>query len=60
MTDRRKHADRRATRGPGFVDTWIMLGPFIRILFCLAILLCFLWSVRAIFEMILWLRVLLG
>ncbi len=60
MIERRKHRDRRAIEGAGLVDAWASIGPVVRIIFSLAIISCFLWSLKAIFEMVLWLRVLLG
>lgn len=57
MTDRRQ---RRIEQTTDLLDAWAGIGVFARLLFILAIISCFVWSIRAIFEMILWFRVLLG
>jgi hypothetical protein len=56
MPDRQKRVDQTID----LLDAWAGIGVFARIAFVLAIIACFVWSLKTIFEMVLWLRVLLG
>jgi len=56
MIERRKRAENTAN----LLQAWTAIGWFTRLIFTFAIIACFLWSVKTIFEVVLWLRVLLG
>lgn len=60
MIERRKTDDRRKARTLSFFDAWLGIGAFARLIFIVAIIACFLWSLKTIAETVLWLYVLLG
>lgn len=60
MIERRKTNDRRKARTLNILDTWAGIGVFARLIFTIAIIACFLWSLKTIAETVLWLYVLLA
>jgi hypothetical protein len=58
MNERRKGID--PTRTLILLDTWAAIGAIGRIACIIAIILCFVWSLQAIYQMVNWFRLLLG